>query len=158
MVAPEVLVDVSHDMAVMTEETFGPVIPVMAYDSVDEVIEWANAGVYGLSAGVIAGSLEEAEAIGRRIDAGGISLNDGSLTAMVTRWKSTVSNSLAWVAREWGRPGTRVSFDARFSFVSTASLLPWPTSPKPMQLQKDKPHEYARRIARHQDRHRFLVS
>lgn len=79
---PTVLVDVSHDMAIMVEETFGPVIPVMPYDSVDEVIEWANAGVYGLSAGVIAGSLEEAEAIGRRIDAGGISLNDGSLTAM----------------------------------------------------------------------------
>lgn len=79
---PTVLVDVTHDMAIMSEETFGPVIPVMPYDSVDEVIAWANAGVYGLSAGVIAGSLEEAERIGRQIDAGGISLNDGSLTAM----------------------------------------------------------------------------
>ena len=79
---PTVLVDVTHDMKIMTDETFGPVIPVMAYDSLDEAIELANEGVYGLSAGVIAGTLEEAEAIGRRIDAGGISLNDGSLTAM----------------------------------------------------------------------------
>ena len=79
---PTVLVDVDHRMTVMTEETFGPVIPVMAYDTVDEAVALANDGVYGLSAGVIAGTLEEAEAIGRRLDAGGISLNDGSLTAM----------------------------------------------------------------------------
>ena len=79
---PTVLVDVNHDMRIMRDETFGPVIPVMAYDHVDEAIELANEGVYGLSAGVIAGTLEEAEVIGRRIDAGGVSLNDGSLTAM----------------------------------------------------------------------------
>jgi len=79
---PTVLVDVDHSMLVMSEETFGPVIPVMPYDTIDEAIELANDGVYGLSAGVIAGTLEEAESIGRRIDAGGISLNDGSLTAM----------------------------------------------------------------------------
>jgi acyl-CoA reductase-like NAD-dependent aldehyde dehydrogenase len=65
----------------MVEETFGPVIPVMAFDSADQAVEFANEGVFGLSAAVVAGTLEEAEAIGRRIDAGGISLNDGSLTA-----------------------------------------------------------------------------
>lgn len=80
---PTVVVDVTHDMALMTEETFGPVIPVMPYDSIEQAIELANEGVYGLSAGVVAGSLEEAEAVGRRIDAGGISLNDGSLTAVM---------------------------------------------------------------------------
>ena len=79
---PTVLVDVHHGMQIMSEETFGPVIPVMPFDRIEEAIELANEGVYGLSAGVIAGSLEEAEAIGRQIDAGGISLNDGSLTAM----------------------------------------------------------------------------
>ncbi|MBM4233648.1 MAG: aldehyde dehydrogenase family protein, partial [Gammaproteobacteria bacterium] len=79
---PTVLVDVNHDMRIMRHETFGPVIPVMAYDSIDEAIDLANEGVYGLSAAVIAGTLEEAENIGRRIDAGGITLNDGSLTAM----------------------------------------------------------------------------
>ena len=47
----------------------------------EQAIALANEGVYGLSAAVFAGTLEEAEAIGRRIDAGGISLNDGSLTA-----------------------------------------------------------------------------
>jgi acyl-CoA reductase-like NAD-dependent aldehyde dehydrogenase len=79
---PTVLVDVHHGMQVMSDETFGPVIPVMPFDTIDEAVTLANEGVYGLSAGVIAGTLEEAEVIGRRIDAGGISLNDGSLTAM----------------------------------------------------------------------------
>lgn len=79
---PTVLVDVHHGMQVMSDETFGPVIPVMPFDTIDEAVALANEGIYGLSAGVIAGTLEEAEAIGRRIDAGGISLNDGSLTAM----------------------------------------------------------------------------
>ena len=79
---PTVVVDVTHDMQIMRDETFGPVIPVMAYDSIDEVVALANDGDYGLSAGVIAGTLDEAEQIGRRLDAGGISLNDGSLTAM----------------------------------------------------------------------------
>jgi len=81
--APTVLVDVKHDMAIMQEETFGPVIPVIPYDSVDEAVALANDGDYGLSAGVMAGTLEEAEQIGRRIDAGGVSLNDGSLTALM---------------------------------------------------------------------------
>jgi len=79
---PTVLVNVDHSMKIMSDETFGPVIPVMAYDTIEEAISWANQGMYGLSAAVIAKTLEEAEIIGRQIDAGGISLNDGSLTAM----------------------------------------------------------------------------
>jgi acyl-CoA reductase-like NAD-dependent aldehyde dehydrogenase len=80
---PTVLAGVDHRMKVMTEETFGPVMPVMAYDTVDQAVALANEGVYGLSAAVVAGTLEEAEEIGRRIDAGAVSLNDGALTAMM---------------------------------------------------------------------------
>jgi succinate-semialdehyde dehydrogenase / glutarate-semialdehyde dehydrogenase len=79
--APTVIVDVTHDMKVMREETFGPILPVMAFDTIEEAISLANDSQYGLSGGVIAGSLEEAEAIGRRLDAGGISLNDAALTS-----------------------------------------------------------------------------
>jgi succinate-semialdehyde dehydrogenase / glutarate-semialdehyde dehydrogenase len=79
--APTILVDVDHKMKVMTEETFGPIMPVMAFDSVEEAIALANDTIYGLSAGVIAGTIEEAEAIGRRLDAGGVSLNDAALTS-----------------------------------------------------------------------------
>ncbi|MFN7053958.1 aldehyde dehydrogenase family protein [Hyphomonas sp.] len=79
---PTVLTNVSHQMAVMTEETFGPILPVMAFSSVEDAIQLANDTVYGLSAAVFAGTLEEAEAIGRRIEAGAVSLNDAALTGL----------------------------------------------------------------------------
>jgi acyl-CoA reductase-like NAD-dependent aldehyde dehydrogenase len=82
-IRPTVVVDVNHSMKLLTEETFGPVMPVMRFRSIDEAVELANFGVYGLSAAVIAGTLEEAEAIARRIDAGAVSLNDGSLTGVM---------------------------------------------------------------------------
>jgi succinate-semialdehyde dehydrogenase/glutarate-semialdehyde dehydrogenase len=80
---PTVLVDVTHDMKVMREETFGPVMPVMAYRDEDEAVRLANDGLYGLSAAVIAGEVAEAEAIALRLDAGGISINDGALTGQM---------------------------------------------------------------------------
>lgn len=78
---PTVLADATHDMKVMRDETFGPIMPVMAFDTNDDAVAYANDTEYGLSAAVIAPTLEEAEAIGRRIDAGAVSLNDAALTA-----------------------------------------------------------------------------
>ncbi len=79
---PTVLTDVDHTMDVMTKETFGPIMPVMAFDSVEQAVALANATEYGLSAAVFAGTLDEAEAVGRQIDAGAVSLNDAALTAL----------------------------------------------------------------------------
>jgi len=47
---PTVLVGVDHAMAIMTEETFGPTIPVMSYRDIGEAIDWVNASPYGLGA------------------------------------------------------------------------------------------------------------
>lgn len=80
---PTILTDVTSQMAVMREETFGPVIPVTVFDTIEEAIALANAGEFGLSAAVIAGSPEEAARIGKRLEAGAISLQDGALTSMV---------------------------------------------------------------------------
>lgn len=80
---PTILTGVTGEMAVMREETFGPVLPVAVYDDLDSAIDQANDTEYGLSAAVLAGSLEEAASIGARLDAGAISLQDGALTSMV---------------------------------------------------------------------------
>ncbi len=80
---PTVLTGVTHGMKVMREETFGPIMPVMAFSSVEEAIHLANDTIYGLSAAVFAGTTEEAIAIARHIDAGGISINDAGLTALI---------------------------------------------------------------------------
>jgi acyl-CoA reductase-like NAD-dependent aldehyde dehydrogenase len=78
--APTVLRDVTHEMEIMREETFGPVIPVMAYDTIEEAIALANDTEFGLSGAVFAGSIDEAHEVGQHIDAGAISLMDGALT------------------------------------------------------------------------------
>lgn len=80
---PTVLSDVDHSMLVMTEETFGPVLPVMAVDGPDEAVALANDSAYGLSAAVFAGSEEAALAVAARLRAGAVSVNDASLTAFV---------------------------------------------------------------------------
>lgn len=79
---PTVLVDVTPGMAVVADETFGPVIPVTVYDDVEDAIRLANASIYGLSAAVI-GDPVEAGKVAERLEAGAISINDGSLTAGV---------------------------------------------------------------------------
>jgi len=61
----------------------------MAVDSVDEAVTRANDSRYGLSAAVIAGSAEEAEAIGARLEVGAVSINDGSLTGIVWEAEKT---------------------------------------------------------------------
>ncbi len=75
-----VVTNVNHSMQLMTEETFGPVIPVMTYRTVDEAVALANDSDFGLSAAVFAATLDEARAVAERINAGGLSLNDAALT------------------------------------------------------------------------------
>jgi acyl-CoA reductase-like NAD-dependent aldehyde dehydrogenase len=88
---PTVLIDVNHDMQIMRDETFGPVMPVMRYRSESEAVELANDTYYGLSAAVIAGSAAEARRIADRIDAGVVSVQDTFLTFAgfgVAEWES----------------------------------------------------------------------
>lgn len=78
---PTVLTGADHSMRVMTEETFGPVIPVMSVQSVAEAVALANGTDYGLSAAVFAEE-QEALAIAGQLAAGGISINDVCLTGI----------------------------------------------------------------------------
>jgi succinate-semialdehyde dehydrogenase / glutarate-semialdehyde dehydrogenase len=87
---PTVLTDVTQDMAILREETFGPVVPVTVFDAVEEAVADANAGEFGLSAAVLASTAEEAEAVAIRLNAGAVSINDGSLTSMV--WEAEKSS------------------------------------------------------------------
>ncbi len=79
---PTVMTDVTPAMDIIAQETFGPVIPVTIFDDVEDAICMANDSIYGLSASVI-GEPKEAERVGERLEAGAISINDGSLTAGV---------------------------------------------------------------------------
>lgn len=78
-----VLSRVDHGMRVMREETFGPVIPVMAFDTLEEAIALANDSDYGLSANVFAGSESQAQRIAERLEAGFVSIGDASMSSFV---------------------------------------------------------------------------
>src|SRR5579863_473890 len=62
---PTVLAEVTHEMRIMQEETFGPVLPVMAFDSDEEAVRLANNSEYGLAASVWTGDRERGERLAR---------------------------------------------------------------------------------------------
>ncbi len=68
--APQILIDVDHSMRVMTEESFGPVIGIMAVDSDDEAIALMNDSEFGLTASVWTEDIAVATAIGERVQTG----------------------------------------------------------------------------------------
>ncbi len=74
--APTVLADCDHGMEVMREETFGPVLPVMRVADADEAVRLANDSPYGLQASVWTRNVRRGRAIARRLQAGGVSVND----------------------------------------------------------------------------------
>jgi acyl-CoA reductase-like NAD-dependent aldehyde dehydrogenase len=73
--APQVLVDVDHNMRVMTEESFGPVVGIMAVSSDDEAVALMNDSDYGLTASIWTADVDAALAIGDRVDTGTWYLN-----------------------------------------------------------------------------------
>ena len=74
--APTVLADVTQDMRIMREETFGPVLPVMACADDDEAVRLANDSEYGLAASVWTRDRKRGELLARRIHAGTVMVND----------------------------------------------------------------------------------
>jgi len=89
---PAVLVDVRHDMRVMHEETFGPVAPIMGFDTVDEVIEYANNTPYGLVAYVYTTDLKTVFRMSEELEYGTISINNvsgGEFPYPYSGWKQS---------------------------------------------------------------------
>jgi acyl-CoA reductase-like NAD-dependent aldehyde dehydrogenase len=74
--APTVLADVTHDMRIMREETFGPVLPIMAFDTEDEAVRLANDSDFGLAASIWTQDTARAQALAKQIQAGTVMLND----------------------------------------------------------------------------------
>lgn len=73
--APQVLVDVTHQMSVMRDESFGPVVGIMSVDSDEQAIELMNDSEFGLTASIWTADLEAAQRIGDEIETGTVFMN-----------------------------------------------------------------------------------
>ncbi len=74
--APTVVTGVDHSMSLMTEETFGPVMPVMAFESEDQALELAADTPYGLGASIYTQSSKLVERVSRELQVGTLWVND----------------------------------------------------------------------------------
>jgi acyl-CoA reductase-like NAD-dependent aldehyde dehydrogenase len=91
---PTVLLDVDHSMDCMTQETFGPTLPIMKVRDTDEAIRLANDSEYGLQASVWTRDVDRGELIAGQLEAGAASVNEHMLnyTALelpMGGWKSS---------------------------------------------------------------------
>jgi acyl-CoA reductase-like NAD-dependent aldehyde dehydrogenase len=73
---PTVLVEVDHSMKIMTEETFGPTLPIMKVRDADEAVRLANDSPYGLAGSVFSKDTAKGEKIARRVESGAVCVND----------------------------------------------------------------------------------
>ncbi len=73
---PTVLVDVDHSMKIMTEETFGPTLPIMKVRDAEEALRLANDSEYGLAGSVFSKDTDKGEQLARRVEAGAVCVND----------------------------------------------------------------------------------
>ena len=104
---PTVLTDVDHSMHVMLEESFGPLLPIMPFRTVEEAIRLANDSDYGLSATVYAGKPEEGEEVARAIEAGGVSVNRAGISLLVRGIEQDARNASGMGKNRMGREGIR---------------------------------------------------
>ncbi len=103
-VAPTLLTDVRPDAAVLQQEVFGPVAPIVFWDNEDELLRWINDTEYGLAAYIYAGRIQDGLRIGESIDAGMVVINRGTVSDPSAPFGGSKQSGLG---REGGRDGMR---------------------------------------------------
>ena len=119
---PIVLADVTEDMAVCAEETFGPVISLYRAASDDEALALANAGSYGLSASIWSRDTRTARRIAPSVRAGAVNINDGAAAAAGSIEAPMGGMGESGLGRRHGAEGIRKYTEAQT--VATQRLMP----------------------------------
>jgi acyl-CoA reductase-like NAD-dependent aldehyde dehydrogenase len=91
---PTILVDVDHTMKCMTDETFGPTLPIMKVRDAEEAVRLANDSPYGLAASVWTRDVHRGEHVARQVEAGAVCVNDAQINYAVLElpmggWKAS---------------------------------------------------------------------
>ncbi len=101
---PMLLADVNHSMDIMREETFGPVIPVMKFNTIDEAVRMANDSTMGLTASIWTGKTGTGRKIALRLEAGVVTINDHlySHGQPETPWGGWKKSGIGWTHSKLG--------------------------------------------------------
>ncbi|MFS8087154.1 MAG: aldehyde dehydrogenase family protein, partial [Acidobacteriota bacterium] len=120
---PTVLINVDHDMDIMREETFGPVLPIMTFKTDDEAIRLANDTSYGLTASVWSGSIARGKRLAERLDAGTVMVNEVLYTHGIAQapWGGLKQSGLG---RTHGRAGLLELVSIRHIHVNHLGFIP----------------------------------
>jgi succinate-semialdehyde dehydrogenase/glutarate-semialdehyde dehydrogenase len=120
---PTVLTNVDHDMTIMRDETFGPVLPVMTFKTEDEAVKLANESVYGLTASVWTRNIARGRRIAERVEAGTVMVNEVVYTHGIaqTPWGGIKDSGYG---RTHGRMGLLELVHPQHIHVNRFSFLP----------------------------------
>jgi acyl-CoA reductase-like NAD-dependent aldehyde dehydrogenase len=120
---PTVLTNVDHQMTIMREETFGPVLPVMTFKTEDEAIKLANDSIYGLTASVWTKNIAKGRRIAERLEAGTVMVNEVVYTHGIaqTPWGGIKDSGYG---RTHGRMGLLELVHPQHIHVNRISFLP----------------------------------
>lgn len=103
--APTILTDVAPSSAVVTEEQFGPVLPVLPYGSLDEAVEAANSTRFGLGGSVWGTDLDRAEAVAGRLECGTAWINHHAELSLAQPFAGTKESGVGVAGGPWGLYG-----------------------------------------------------
>jgi lactaldehyde dehydrogenase len=113
-VEPTVLIGVAPDEALFCEETFGPVVPIVAFDTIEEAVSMANDSRYGLQAAVFTRDIGTAMWVAHRLEAGGVIVN----------WSSALrAENLPFGGLKWSGHGREGLHDTLLAMTEQKVIL-----------------------------------
>lgn len=114
---PTIVTDVNHDMTLMSEETFGPIVPVMKFSSEDEAERLMNDSMFGLSGAVFGPDTHVAGNFALKMEAGGVSINDTELPRVM------MFDGEKTAFKQSGMGGSRYGATSLLRYVRKRALL-----------------------------------
>ncbi|MET7296242.1 aldehyde dehydrogenase family protein [Streptomyces griseoloalbus] len=103
--APTILTDVPPDSSMVTEEQFGPVLPVLPYRSLDEAVDAANGTGFGLGGSVWSTDLDRAEAVAGRLECGTAWINHHAELSLAQPFAGVKDSGVGVAGGPWGLYG-----------------------------------------------------